>query len=256
MKTSFHHLCQRSRVSPNWRPGRTGAWTALWTSSGRRPGNGWWQRSARHPCDRTLPRKAPTASKSTSPRPRRASEGKPALITTTTHFGHWTRDTFEEPIGCTEVDPFKAADNERHGSQGIRNNPVKSRLPSCCNRTELQMFNNTIVIIIIIISKTYIKTCEMCKYLGKGPCSLWTEPLDGPCAESMGRLSGWATISTLSGYTRRCAHCPESSCSLSLSSDLENGLLLLTARKYKLGSLRTGEVKNTENQRKAVAYIL
>lgn len=81
MKTSsFHPLCQRSSRSPNCQRGRTGAWTRPWTSSGKRPENGWWQQSVRRQYDRTLPRKAQTASKSTSLRLRPASESEPAAI--------------------------------------------------------------------------------------------------------------------------------------------------------------------------------
>lgn len=76
--SSFHHLCQRSSQSLGCRQGKTRAWTRLWTSSGKKPENGWWQPSVRRLYDRTPPRKVQTASKSTSPRPRRASESKPA----------------------------------------------------------------------------------------------------------------------------------------------------------------------------------
>lgn len=81
MKTSsFHHLCQRSSLSPNCQQGRTGVWTQLWTNNGRKPGNVWWQQSVRHQYDRTPPQKVQTALKSTSPRPKPASESKPAQI--------------------------------------------------------------------------------------------------------------------------------------------------------------------------------
>lgn len=105
MKTSrFRHLCQRSRQSPSCRQGRTGAWTRLWRSSGKRPGNDWWQRSERRQYDRTPPQKAPTASKSTSPRPRPDSENglaprhrgtspDPFRISSTQHKLIWTRST-------------------------------------------------------------------------------------------------------------------------------------------------------------------
>lgn len=80
-KTSrFHHPCQRSRQSPGFQQGRTGAWTRLSTNSGKRPGKDWWQRSERRQYDKTPPQKAPTASKSTSPRPRPDSEDRPAPI--------------------------------------------------------------------------------------------------------------------------------------------------------------------------------
>lgn len=90
MKTSsFHHLCQRSRVSRGCQQRRTRAWTLLQTSSGKKPEKGWWQQSVRHQYDRTPPQKVLTASKSTSPRPRPASESKPAPIKKLlTHFRH------------------------------------------------------------------------------------------------------------------------------------------------------------------------
>lgn len=78
--SSFHHLCQRSSLSPNCQQGRTGVWTQLWTNNGKKPGNVWWQQSALHQYDRTPPRKVQTALKSTCPRPKPASESKPAQI--------------------------------------------------------------------------------------------------------------------------------------------------------------------------------
>lgn len=104
MKTSsFHHLCQRSSLSPSCQRGRTGVWTLLWTSSGKKPGNGWWQQSARHRCDRTPPRKALTASRSTSPRPRPASESEPAPIIEKilTHFRHSLTQTHRPDLRRT-----------------------------------------------------------------------------------------------------------------------------------------------------------
>lgn len=106
MKTSsFHHLCQRSRLSPSCRRGRTGAWTRPWTNSAKRPGSVWWQRSARRQYDRTPPRKAPTALKSTSPRLRPASdeselaqiiEGKSLKLTSDFHWHKHTDKIWDE----------------------------------------------------------------------------------------------------------------------------------------------------------------
>jgi len=93
MKTSrFRHLCQRSR--PSCQRGRTGAWTRPWTSSGKKPGSVCWRRSGRRPCGRTLPPKAPTASRSTCPRPRPASdESEPARRLRTPFRHSWHTHT-------------------------------------------------------------------------------------------------------------------------------------------------------------------
>lgn len=114
MKTSsFHHQCQRSSLSPGCQRVRTGAWTQLWTSSGKKPENVWWQPSERHQYDRTRPQKAQTASKSTSQRPRPASESEPANWSSSkiqTHFKRLTqrhKNKFETNTqmfyGCTEA---------------------------------------------------------------------------------------------------------------------------------------------------------
>lgn len=79
MKTSsLLHLCQRSSLSPSCQWGRTGVWTQLWTNNGKKPENGWWQRSVLRPYGRTPPQRAQTASKYTFQRPKPASESKPA----------------------------------------------------------------------------------------------------------------------------------------------------------------------------------
>lgn len=112
--SSLHHRCQRSSLSPSCQWGRTGAWTRPWTSSGKKPGNGWLRQSAQHQYDRTPPQKALTASKSTSLRPRPASENEPAPINEEqswlTSDIHWHKHTNRFDIntmfnGCTDADP-------------------------------------------------------------------------------------------------------------------------------------------------------
>lgn len=133
--SSFHHQCQRSRLSPSCQRGRTGALTQLWTSSGKKPGNDWWQQSALHQYDRTPPQKALTASKSTSPRPRPASENEPAPIieeqSWLTSDIHWHKRTGRFGINtpCT-TDAQKpiphsstAGDRRNVGITGHRKNP-------------------------------------------------------------------------------------------------------------------------------------